>query len=84
MTVIIRWRLAAAHSGRRAADKLFERDSRPSDARVKIVLDVICTGLAELMLEHRENDDTIDEAAAAMADAFIERVTILETACIVD
>lgn len=81
--VIIPWKIAAAQSGRRAADKLFERDGRPS-ARVKAVLTSICTGLAELMVEHGEEDAAIDVAAAAMADAFLERIVILETARIVD
>jgi len=80
MTVTIPWNIAAAQSGSRAADKLFQRDGRPSDARVKAVLTSICTGLAELMLEHGEEDAAIDVAAAAMADAFLERIVILETA----
>ncbi|WP_313193686.1 hypothetical protein [Shinella zoogloeoides] len=84
MTITIPWKIAAAQSGRRAADKLFERDGRPSDARVKTVLTSIVTGLAELMLEHGEGDPAIDDAAAAMADAFLERVVILETARILD
>jgi len=83
MTVMIPWKIAAAQSGRRAADKLFERDGRPSDARVKSILTAICTGLAEFMLEHGEEDAAIDAAAAAMADAFLERIVILETARIV-
>ncbi|SEB43554.1 hypothetical protein SAMN05216452_1204 [Nitratireductor aquibiodomus] len=84
MTVTIPWKIAAAQSGRRAADKLFEHDGRPSDARVKTVLQSICTGLAELMVEHGEEDAAIDVAAAAMADAFLERIVILETARILD
>ncbi|PSM16129.1 hypothetical protein [Nitratireductor sp. StC3] len=83
MTITIPWKTAAAQSGRRAADKLFQLDGRPSDARVKSILTSICTGLAELMLEHGEEDAAMDVAAAAMADAFLERIVILETARIV-
>jgi len=84
MTVMIPWKIAAAQSGRRAADKLFERDGRPSDARVKSILTAICTGLAELMLEDGQEDAAIENAAAMMADAFLERIMILETARILD
>lgn len=83
MTITIPWKIAAAQSGRRAADKLFEHDGKPSDHRVKTILQSICTGLAELMLEHGTDDAAIDDAAAAMADAFLERIVILETARIV-
>lgn len=84
MTVTIPWKIAATQSGRRAADKLFERDGKPSDARVKSILTAICTGLAELMLEHGEDDAAIDVAADAMASAFLDRMAVLEAARIVD
>lgn len=84
MTVTIPWTIAAAQSGRRAADKLFERDGRPSDARVKTILTSICTGLAELMLEHGEEDAAIDVAADAMTTAFLERLVMLEVARVLD